>query len=63
MCRELRQYQKAGIPLLLNGNPSSPEEIAIVCTVREDRCYMRDYIRNESDEICGIGFDVVKDMD
>lgn len=63
LCRELRQYQKTGIRLLLNGQPSSPEEIARVCTFREDRCYMRDYIRDDSNEIWGIGFDFVKDME
>lgn len=62
LCRELQQYQEAGIRLLLNGHPSSPEEIARVCTFREDRCYMRDYISNDSDEIWGIGFDFVKDI-
>ncbi len=62
LCRELRQYQKAGIRLLLNGHPSSPEEISRTCTFREDRCYMRDYISNDSDEIWGIGFDFVKDI-
>lgn len=62
LCRELQHYQKAGVRLLLNGRPSSPEEIARVCTFREDRCYMRDYISNDSDELWGIGFDFVKDI-
>ncbi|MCI9515660.1 MAG: hypothetical protein HFI80_00840 [Lachnospiraceae bacterium] len=62
LCKELQQYKKEGIRLLLNGSPSSPEEIARTCTIREDRCYMRDYISNDSNEIWGIGFDFVKDI-
>lgn len=62
LCKELQHYQKAGVRLLLNGRPSSPEEIARVCTFREDRCYMRDYISNDSNELWGIGFDFVRDM-
>jgi hypothetical protein len=59
----LQQYRKAGIRLLLNGKPSSPEEIAKACTVGERKAYMRDYIQDDSDELWGIGFDLVKDLD
>ncbi len=62
LCKELKQYQRAGVRLLLDGNPSTPKEIAHVCTVREDQCYMRDYIRDDSDGIWGISFDFVKDL-
>ena len=59
----MQQYRKAGIRLLLNGKPSSPEEIAKACTVGEREAYMRDYIQDDSDELWGIGFDLVKDLD
>lgn len=62
LCRELQYYKRSGVRLLLNGRPSSPEEISRVCTFREDRCYMRDYISNDSHKLWGIGFDFVKDI-
>lgn len=63
MCGELSQYQKAGVKLLLNGQLSSPKEIAKACTVEEERTYMRDYIQGEQDELLGIGFDWIRDID
>lgn len=47
---------------MLNGQPSSPQEIAKTCSVEEENNYMRDYIRDDiSDELKVIGFDRVKD--
>lgn len=60
--KELQKYEKEGIRLLLDGHPSSPEEIARVCTLRESGSYMRDYIRDDKDVIREIGFDCVKDI-
>jgi len=62
LCKELQQYKKSGIELLLNGQPSTPEEIAKACIIKEESKFMRDYIRGESDQILGIGFDFVKDI-
>lgn len=60
LCRELQEYEKAGISLWLNGMPSTPKEIAKACTIGEEDRYMRDYMRDEEDGIKGIGFDKIK---
>ncbi|MDO4521681.1 MAG: hypothetical protein Q4B57_00895 [Eubacteriales bacterium] len=56
--KELMEYQKAGIPLWLNGKRSSSERIA--SSVREENNYMRDYIVDQQNHICGIGFDRIR---
>ena len=33
---ELETYRRQGIPLLLNGSPSTPEEIEQVCSIAEE---------------------------
>lgn len=63
LCEELQLYQAAGIELLLEGRPSCPEEIAKACMIGEEKSYMRDYIQGDSDEIIGIGFNGIKDID
>lgn len=57
LCKELQGYCREGIRLWLNGRPSNPRQIARACSTGEECDYMRDYIRNEKDEIVGIGFD------
>lgn len=53
--QELNQYQENGIPLWLNGRPSTSYQIADrVC---ENTNYMRDYQTDCQNQICGIGFD------
>ncbi len=56
--RELTRYQEAGIPLWLNGKPSTSYRIA--SSVREKTDYMRDYYMDSKNEICGIGFDRIR---
>lgn len=46
---------------MLDGQPSNSKEIAKACTISEESSYMRDYIRDASEEVVGIGFDMVKD--
>lgn len=58
---ELEGAEKNGIPLKLDGYPSSPLQIAQTCTVREENNYMRDYLTNEEGMIHEIRFDKVKD--
>lgn len=58
--QELKEYEKAGISLWLNGLPSTPKEIARACSIGEECRYMRDYIRDEEEEVLGIGFDKVQ---
>ena len=49
--RELETYQTEGIPLWLNGKPSTPEEIVHACMIEEEGTYMRDYVQNERGKI------------
>lgn len=56
--RELIYYQQAGIPLWLNGRPST--SFGIANCVREETDYMRDYHVDHNNEICGIGFDRIR---
>lgn len=60
---ELLLYQEAGIELLLEGHPSCPEEIARAGMIGEEQTYMRDYIQGDSNEIIGIGFNGIKDIE
>ncbi len=59
--KELKAYEKAGLKLLLDGQPSSVKEIARACTVKEEANYMRDYIRDDEEQIIGISFDLVRE--
>lgn len=56
--KELEQYENAGIPLWLNGRPSTCYGIANY--VREESDYMRDYQLGQNNEICGVGFDRIR---
>ena len=57
---ELETYRRQGIPLLLNGSPSTPEEIEQACSIAEEGVYMRDYVQNERGEVERLQFDFVK---
>lgn len=57
---ELETYRRQGIPLLLNGSPSTPEEIEQACSVAEEGVYMRDYVQNDRGEVERLQFDLVK---
>lgn len=56
--KELAQYQQAGVPLWLNGRPST--SFGIANCVREETDYMRDYHMNLNNEVCGLGFDRIR---
>ena len=51
---ELRQYQKRGIRLLLNGKDSTPRAIEKACGIAEENSYMRDYIPDDRGRITKI---------
>ena len=56
---ELKQYQKRGICLLLNGRESTPKAIEKACRIAEENSYMRDYIQDEQGKIQGLSFDFI----
>ena len=55
-------YASEGIPLWLNGMPSTPKEIEKAHKVAEDVTYMRDYVRDSSGRLTRLEFDSVKDI-
>ena len=57
--KELENYRKAGITLWLNGKKSTSYGIANY--VREEADFMRDYYFDRNHDICGIGFDRIRD--
>ena len=48
---ELKLYQKSGIQLFMDGEPSTPKDIAKACLIAEGGGYMRDYTEDESGRI------------
>ena len=58
---ELKDYQKQGVRLFLNGNPSTPKCIAKACMIAEHGGYMRDYTEDENGKIAKVNFDFIKE--
>ena len=54
-------YENAGLALTLGGRPSTPRELARLCVIREEGCYMGDYIQDEKGKLKEIRFDKVKE--
>ncbi len=59
---ELQEYVRDGVTLWLNGRSCSPAKAAQECLLRENGCYMRDYICDEENRIVQIRFDRVDSM-
>lgn len=56
LLNELQEYRKNGLRLALEGNPSTPEEVATECFLFEEKGYMRDYVTNEKGFVEEINF-------
>ncbi len=61
--KELDAYQAQGIPLWLDGEPSSPKEIWKAHKIAEDISYMRDYVPDPQGRLLRLEFDAVKKED
>lgn len=61
--KELDFYVSEGIPLWLNGIPSTPKEIEKAHKAAEDISYMRDYVRDSDGRLTRLEFDPVRDTD
>mgnify|MGYP004513107883 FL=1 len=59
---ELKDYQKQGVRLFLNGNPSTPKCIAKACMIAEDGGYMRDYTADEEGRIVKVNFEHIREL-
>ena len=53
---ELQSYENQGISIWLEGAPSNSREVSEAIAVREENCYMRDYIFSEG-KVSEIHFD------
>ncbi|MCD7957215.1 MAG: hypothetical protein LUG93_15995 [Lachnospiraceae bacterium] len=54
--RELRNYERAGTHLYLEGKPSHAEKIVSACMLAKGSGYMRDFIGDDQEMIKGINF-------
>lgn len=59
--KELDAYARQGIPLWLDGSPSSPGEIEKAHQIAENVTYMRDYVQDGSGKLTRLEFGKVKD--
>ena len=59
--KELKVYQKNGIQLFMDGEPSTPKDIAKACLIAEGGGYMRDYTEDESGRIARVDFDRISE--
>ena len=58
---ELRDYARKGVRLSIRGRGAGPEDIALLCTVREESAgYMRDYVAGDDGRIKMIDFVRIK---
>lgn len=62
LINELEAYRKNRIELILNGEKSTPIEIATACMVQEEGSYMRDYIGNEIGKVVEVRFDRIGEV-
>lgn len=58
--KRLLQYEKAGVKLYLDGNPSDTDHIMKKC-VKEDAAYMADYIADETGKVKEIRYDLISE--
>jgi len=61
LIKELREYKSKQVDLLLEGRQSTPQQIANACLVREEGCYMREYVGDEDGAIVEIRFNKIAD--
>lgn len=57
---EMQGYVREGVTLWMNGKTCTPIRAAQECLLREDECYMRDYVCDEENRIIQIRFDRVE---
>lgn len=58
---ELEEYEKDGVPIIMDGFPASPQQIVNAHMLREEGSYMRDYILNPNGNIEKLNFTALKD--
>ncbi|MEF9839602.1 MAG: hypothetical protein RR275_02095 [Lachnospiraceae bacterium] len=58
---ELEQYEKYGICMSMDGIPASPMQIVTAHMMKENGCYMRDYITDSNGRIKQLCFQALND--
>lgn len=58
---ELKDYERKGVSMLINGLPASPMQIVQAHVMREESSYMRDYVLNDQGDLKELCFDDVKE--
>lgn len=53
---ELKNYERRGIRMEIDGCPASPLQIVSAHMLREENTYMRDYIMDEDGKVQGLYF-------
>ena len=53
---ELKNYERRGIRMHIDGCPASPLQIVSAHMLREDNTYMRDYIMDENGKVQQLDF-------
>lgn len=53
---ELENYERNGVCMHINGSKASPLQIVTAHMIREEGCYMRDYILNTKGYIESLAF-------
>ena len=59
MVEKLRSYSENGIPVYLNGEILSIEEIARTCAITERGSYMADYVIDDDRRLIEVRFDKI----
>lgn len=59
MVEKLRSYGDSGIPVYLNGEILSIEEIARTCAITERGSYMADYVIDDNKRLVEVRFDKI----
>ena len=54
--QELEDYEKKGVPIKLEGSRVSPMQVVAAYMVKEQGCYMRDYVLDPSGNIEELSF-------
>lgn len=57
---ELETYEKQGVELWLDGQPSTPKSICRAYKIAEEGNYMRDYVYDKGGGITDLSFNFVK---
>lgn len=55
LCKKLERLVKGGVVLLLNGDPSSPEEVAGTVERKRDR-YFAKFLYSQSGSLSGLNY-------